>query len=85
MTSFSYTLTNPMGLHMRPAGVMVKRLAVLPCAATLHCGTRQANGKSILSVMALAAKRGETVTVELDGPGEADTARELEAFFRENF
>ncbi len=56
MTSFDYTLTNPMGLHMRPAGVMVKRLAALPCAVTLRCGTRSANAKGIFSVMALAAK-----------------------------
>ena len=60
MTSFDYTLTNPMGLHMRPAGVMVKRLAALPCAVTLRCGTRSANAKGIFSVMALAAKCGET-------------------------
>lgn len=85
MTHFEYTLKNPMGLHMRPAGVMVKRLADVPCEVTLRCGGRSANAKRILSVMSLAAKCGETVTVEVTGEKEADVARELQLFFGENF
>lgn len=85
MTRFDYTLTNPMGLHMRPAGVMVRRLGVLPCAVTLRCGTRSADAKSIFALMAMAAKCGETVTVEVEGENEQDVARELQDFFRENF
>lgn len=85
MTGFDYTLTNPMGLHMRPAGVMVKRLGDVPCEVTLRCGERSANAKRIFSVMALAAKCGETVTVEVAGENEQAVAKELEIFFKENF
>ena len=85
MTSFDYTLTNPMGLHMRPAGVMVKRLSEAPCEVTLRCGERSANAKRILGVMALAAKCGETVTVEVTGENERAVAEELRIFFKENF
>lgn len=85
MTGFDYTLKNPMGLHMRPAGVMVKRLADVPCEVTLRCGQRSANAKRIFSVMSLAAKCGETVTVEVSGENEQDVAGELEIFFKENF
>lgn len=85
MTRFDYTLTNPMGLHMRPAGVMVRRLGTLPCAVTLRCGARSADAKSIFALMAMAVKCGETVTVEVEGENEQDVARELQNFFRENF
>lgn len=85
MKRFAYTLTNPMGLHMRPAGVMVDRLAETECGVTLHCGTREANAKSILSVMAMAAKCGEVVTVDVCGSDEDTVARELETFFQQNF
>ena len=85
MTGFDYTLTNPMGLHMRPAGVMVKRLGGVPCEVTLHCGQRSANAKGLFSVMALAAKCGETVTVEVTGENEQAVAEELQIFFKENF
>ncbi len=81
MTGFDYTLKNPMGLHMRPAGMMVKRLSEVPCEVML----RSANAKRILSVMALAAKCGETVTVEVTGENEQAVAEELQFFFKENF
>jgi len=82
---FEYTLTNPMGLHMRPAGIMVNRLADTSCGVTLHCGVRDANAKSILSVMAMSAKCGDLVTVEVSGEDEEKVSRELEDFFKENF
>ena len=85
MTGFDYTLKNPVGLHMRPAGVMVKRLAGVPCEVTLRCGQRSANAKRMFSVMSLAAKCGETVTVEVEGESEQTVAKELELFFKENF
>ena len=77
MVSFAYTLTDPMGLHMRPAGVMAKRLAETPCSVVIRCGTRSADAKSILNVMALAAKCGETVTIEVSGEDEEATLQEL--------
>ena len=80
MVSFAYTLTDPMGLHMRPAGVMAK-----PCSVVIRCGTRSADAKSILNVMALAAKCGETVTIEVSGEDEEATLQELREFFTANF
>lgn len=85
MKRFEYTLTNPMGLHMRPAGIMVNRLAKTSCGVTLHCGARDANAKSILSVMAMSAKCGERVIVDVSGEGEEALSRELEDFFKQNF
>ena len=70
MVSFAYTLTDPMGLHMRPV---------------IRCGTRSADAKSILNVMALAAKCGETVTIEVSGEDEEATLQELREFFTANF
>ena len=49
------------------AGMMAKRLAETPCSVVIRCGTRSADAKSILNVMALAAKCGETVTIEVSG------------------
>lgn len=84
MVSFTYTLTDPMGLHMRPAGVMAKRLAGTPCSVVIRCGTRSADAKSILNVMALAAKCGEAVTVEVCGEGQDAALQMLREFFTAN-
>lgn len=37
MKSFAYTITDPQGLHARPAGVLVKQAkAVVPCTVTIE-------------------------------------------------
>ena len=56
-----------------------------PCSVVIRCGTRSADAKSILNVMALAAKCGETVTIEVSGEDEEATLQELREFFTANF
>ena len=37
MKSFAYTITDPQGLHARPAGVLVKQAkAAVPCTVTIE-------------------------------------------------
>jgi phosphocarrier protein HPr len=45
---------------------------------------KQANGKSMLSVMGLGARNGDEITVQVEGADEAEAAAELETFFKEN-
>ncbi|MEG1406645.1 MAG: HPr family phosphocarrier protein [Ruthenibacterium sp.] len=85
MTCFTYTLQVPEGLHARPAGVLAARLQNETCNVTVCCGMRKANAKGLLSLMCLAAKCGETVTVKIEGENERALAQELAAFFAENF
>lgn len=85
MQSFTYKIQEPMGLHARPAGVMVKELKGTPCAVTVRCGTRSADGKRLFALMGMAVKCGETVTVEVQGEEEQAVAEKLKQFFAENF
>ncbi len=85
MTSFDYTIKDELGLHARPAGVMVKRLKEVPANISVMCGTRRADGKKLFQLMGMAVKQGETVTVEIDGENEEALREELLAFFAENY
>ncbi len=85
MTSFEYTIKDELGLHARPAGVMVKRLKELPASVTVICGARRADGKKMFQLMGMAVKQGETVTVEIEGENEEALRDELLAFFAENY
>ncbi|MEG0896267.1 MAG: HPr family phosphocarrier protein [Ruthenibacterium sp.] len=85
MTSFTYLIRDPMGLHARPAAVLAKRLQNEACTVTVLCGTRKANAKGLFSLMSIAVKCDETVTVCVEGEDEAALAQELEVFFAENF
>jgi len=84
MKEFTYTITDPAGIHARPAGILVKKTQPYASEITLVKGDKQANGKSMLSIMGLGARNGDEITVQAEGADEADAIAELEAFFKEN-
>jgi len=85
MVSFTYTIMEEMGLHARPAGIMVKQLKALPCNVTIQCGARSADAKKLFALMGMGVKCGETVTVNIEGENEEAVKADLIAFFNENF
>lgn len=70
MPSKTVTLTNPTGLHARPASVFAKAAAAQPCAVTIAKGERTVNAKSVLSVLTLDCHQGDELTIATDGEGE---------------
>lgn len=85
MKSFKHVVKDPMGIHARPAGVMVKMLSTLPCEITLGANGKKANGKKIIGVMGLGVKQGQSVEVFVEGQGEDKVLEDLKKFFAENF
>lgn len=84
MKDFTYTIQDALGIHARPAGLLVKEAAKYPCEVTLKCGEKKGNAKKIMNVMAMGVKKDMEVTVVCEGDQEADAAAALEAFFKEN-
>ena len=85
MTKFSYVVTDEVGIHGRPAGVLVKKCSEFAANITIACKGKSADAKRIMGVMSLGAKKGDTVEVTIDGADEAAAKTALEAFFKENF
>ena len=84
MKEFSYTIKDALGIHARPAGLLVKEAAKFPCEVTLKCGEKKGNAKKIMNVMAMGVKKDYEVTVVCEGDEEDAAAAALEAFFKEN-
>lgn len=85
MKEFSYVIKDPVGLHARPAGQLVKMAAKFASAITISKGAKSANLKRIFAVMGLGVKCGESVTVKVDGADEGAAAAAVESFLKENF
>ena len=85
MTKFSYVVTDEVGIHGRPAGVLVKKCGEYKSNITIACKGKSADAKRIMGVMSLGAKKGDTVEVTITGEDEAAAKTALEAFFKENF
>ncbi len=84
MKTFDYVITDPEGIHARPAGLLVKEAAGFQSVITLEKGGKKADAKRIFAVMGLAAKKGETLHVTVEGEDEENAAQSMEAFFKNN-
>lgn len=85
MKQFQYIISDPMGLHARPAGLLVKAAKPLNSTVTIEKeGGKSANATKLMAVMGLAIKAGNTVTVSVDGGDEEANFQIIEKFFQEN-
>ncbi|MDO5401645.1 MAG: HPr family phosphocarrier protein [Eubacteriales bacterium] len=84
MKEFNHVIADPMGLHARPAGQMVKACAAFASKVTITAPTGTADAKRLMAVMRLAAKQGMELTFKVEGPDEEKAAAELQAFLAAN-
>ena len=84
MKEFKYGVTDPEGLHARPAGILVKKAAEFQSKIMIDKAGKAADAKRILGVMGLGVKKGEEVTITAEGEDEETAIVALEAFFKEN-
>jgi phosphocarrier protein FPr len=66
-------ITNPSGLHARPAAQVVARLQPLDADVAIEVNGRRADARSITSVLGLGASVGDQLTITANGP-DADAA-----------
>lgn len=84
MRSFTYTITDPVGIHARPAGLLVKQVKTYESAITIGKDGKEVNALKLMALMGLCVKKGDTVTVKVEGADEEKAAAELEAWMQAN-
>lgn len=85
MKEFEFVVTDPQGIHARPAGLLVKEAKKFESNISVFKGARKGNLKKIFTVMALGVKQGETIKVQVEGADEEQADSTVEAFLKENF
>jgi|TARA_B100001964_G_scaffold207806_1_gene239965 phosphocarrier protein len=65
--SQSIIITHNLGLHLRAAGALVQAAAQYKAEIIIRFGSLNANGKSIMSVLSLAAPCGAELTISATG------------------
>lgn len=84
MTEFTYTITDEVGIHARPAGNLVKKAKEIGNKITLSCNGKSAEATKLMAIMSMGVKKGMDVKVTVEGDNEAEAAKEMELFFKEN-
>ena len=84
MKEFKYVITDELGIHARPAGLLVKEAKKYASSVKLATVAKTVDAKGIMGVMSLGAKKGHEVTVMCDGADEDAAIAAMEAFFKAN-
>ena len=84
MKSFEYTITDPVGIHARPAGILVKEIKKYASTVTVSKGDKAVNALKLMALMGMGIKQGDTVKVTIDGADEDTAAAAIEALFKAN-
>ena len=85
MKSFDYVITDPVGIHARPAGILVKEIKKFAGSTiTISKGEKSVNALKLMALMGMGIKQGDTVTVAVEGGDEEAVAAAIEDFFKNN-
>ena len=79
MVSRKVTVTNPTGLHLRPAGNLCKEAMKYKSMITFQFRDTTANAKSVLSVLGACVKSGDEITLICEGEDEQEALDALTA------
>jgi phosphocarrier protein HPr len=85
MPEITLTVHHEVGLHARPAAVFVKTAKQFYSAIKVTHGEREANAKSILSVLTLGVDQGAVITLYAEGEDADQALDALEALVEGNF
>jgi phosphocarrier protein HPr len=84
MKSFSYTVKDELGIHARPAGMLVKEVKNFQSKVTLEKDGKSVDASRLMAVMGMGVKKDQTVTVTVEGDDEDTACEAIKAFFETN-
>ncbi len=84
MKTFTYKITEEVGIHARPAGLLVKAARECHTRVTISCHGKSADAENLKEVMNLGVKCWDVVTVTVEGKREEEAAEYMEEFFKKN-
>ena len=79
------TLVNPQGLHMRPADLLVRKASCFSANVELGKGELKVDGKSILSILTLAAEEGTELKIVAKGSDATEAVEALASLIESGF
>lgn len=84
MKTINYVIKDELGIHARPAGLLVKETAKFKSKIMISNGTKEADAKKIMAIMMLGVKKDQEITVTVEGEDEESAAAAVETFLNEN-
>ncbi len=70
-------ISNPTGLHLRPAGIFCNTANRYDCKVMFEYNNTNANAKSVLSVLGACIKAGDEIMLICEGEGEEEALKAM--------
>ena len=83
MVSQNVKITNPTGLHLRPAGVLCREAMQFKSSISFRYKSTTANAKSVLSVLGASVKSGSVIEFICEGEDEEEALSRMLALVEE--
>ncbi len=84
MKEFNYVITDEIGIHARPAGMLVKEAKAFTSKITIEANGKSADATKLMAVMSLGVKNGAEVVIKAEGEDEDAAIAKMEEFMKEN-
>lgn len=85
MIEIEVTVKNSLGIHARPAAMIVRTAGNYQSKIMLSKDDMEVNGKSIMGVMILAAEKGSILNIKANGPDEKEAVLAIKQLFDSKF
>jgi phosphocarrier protein HPr len=84
MLTFDYVIKDKLGIHARPAGMLVKEAESYNSSITITNGDKSADVKKLLSLISLGVRYDDSITLTFEGEDEAAAHEALKQIVETN-
>ncbi|MBE5945409.1 MAG: HPr family phosphocarrier protein [Lachnospiraceae bacterium] len=84
MKEFKYVITDEIGIHARPAGLLAKEAKAFTSNITIEANGKNADITRLMAVMGLGIKKGSEIVVKAEGEDEDAAIKKIKEFFEAN-
>lgn len=84
MKKFNYVIKDAVGIHARPAGLLVKEAKKYESKITVSKDGKAAEARKLMALMGLSVKCQDEVEVTVEGADEEKAFEEIKLFFENN-
>ncbi len=84
MKSFQYKIRDELGIHARPAGLLVKTAGEFVSDITFEKEGKKASAKKLFAIMSMGVKKNDMITVTAEGADEGAAIAAVQKFLEEH-
>ena len=84
MLEYRCIVETPLGIHARPAALMAQLCVGLTSSVTFLANGKQAAGSNVLQLLNLNARKGDSITVRVEGPDEEADLEKVKALMHDD-